>query len=156
MWLGADSEARAALIRWFREFREDSVVYTYEGEIPKQDIDSYSCFWLPDGMEVIDTDTSDTSGYAAYASQDDDFAVLSYNYMHNGTAAYLFPSGEDGLVHSEMELNGMHADIYEEFGMNQSCCIIWFDEINQISFGINGNLSREETIRMAESVQKNK
>lgn len=156
MWLGADSEARAALIRWFREFREDYVVYTYEGEMPERDIGSYACTWLPDGMEVVDMDVSDTSGYVVYTSENDGFAVLSYNYMHSGTAAYLFPSEEKELIHSELELNGMHADIYEESGEKNSCFIIWFDETNQISFDINGNLSREEIIRMAESVQKNK
>ena len=156
MWIGTNAEARAALIHWFREFRGDSVVYTYEGEIPERNIGSYACSWLPDGMEAVDMDISDTSGYVVYTSEDDDFAVLSYNYMHSGTAAYLFPSGEEELTHSEMKLNGMHADIYEEFGAHESCCIIWFDETNQISFGINGNLSREDTIHMAESVQKNK
>lgn len=156
MWLGTNAESRAALIRWFREFREDYVVYTYEGEMPERDIGSYACTWLPDGMEVVDMDVSDTSGYVVYTSENDGFAVLSYNYMHSGTAAYLFPSEEKELIHSELELNGMHADIYEESGEKNSCFIIWFDETNQISFDINGNLSREEIIRMAESVQKNK
>ena len=152
-WLGVDAEARAAFVSWFREFTGKSAVYTYVGEVPESEITDYLCTWLPDGMEAIETDASKTSGHVIYTSPDDDFAVFSYTYMHSGTAVHLFPTGDE-LVHSEMQINGMHADFYEEPGEDYSCFIIWFDEANQIFFDINGNLSKEETIRMAESVQK--
>ena len=152
-WLGADAEARAAFVSWFREFVGDSVVYSYVGEVPESEITDYHCSWLPEGVEAIETEASKTSGHVVYTSSDDDFAVFSYTYMHSGTAVHLFPSEEE-LVHTEMQINGMHADFYEEPGENYSCFIIWFDEANQIFFDINGNLSKEETIHMAESVQK--
>ena len=152
-WLGVDVEARAAFIGWVREFAGDSVVYNYVGEVPERDISNYHCSWLPDGMEAIEVDASDTSGLVVYTSAENDFAVFSYSYMHSGTALHLFPSGDE-LIHTEMQINGMHADIYEEPGENASSSIVWFDEANQTFFDINGNLSKNETIRMAESVQK--
>ena len=152
-WLGVDAEARAAFISWFREFTGDSAVYTYVGEVPESEITDYHCSWLPEGVEAIETEASKTSGHVVYTSSDNDFAVFSYTYMHSGTAVHLFPSEEE-LVHTEMQINGMHADFYEEPGENYSCFIIWFDEENQLFFDINGNLSKEETISMAESVQK--
>lgn len=152
-WLGVDAEARAAFVSWFREFTGDSAVYTYVGEVPEKDITNYHCAWLPDGVEAMEVDVSDTSGNVVYFSLEGDFAVFSYTYMHSGTALHLFPSGEE-LVHSEMQINGMHADFYEEPGENYSCCIVWFDEANKTFFSINGNLSKEETIHMAESVQE--
>lgn len=152
-WLGVDAEARAAFVSWIREFVGDSVVYNYVGEVPENEITDYYCAWLPEGVEAMETDASKTSGHVVYTSPDEDFAVFSYTYMHSGTAVHLFPSEEE-LVHTEMQVNGMHADFYEELGENYSCFIIWFDEANQIFFDINGNLSKEETIRMAESVQK--
>ena len=152
-WLGVDAEARAAFISWFREFTGDSAVYTYVGEVPEKDITNYHCSWLPEGVEAMEVDVSDTSGHVVYISEENDFAVFSYTYMHSGTALHLFPTGEE-LVHTEMQINGMHADFYEEPGENYSCCIVWFDEANKTFFDINGNLSKEETIRMAESVQK--
>ena len=152
-WLGVDVEARAAVIGWFREFVGDSVVYNYVGEVPECEISTYHCSWLPEGMEAMEVDASDTSGLVVYTSAEDDFAVFSYSYMHSGTALHLFPSGDE-LIHTEMQINGMYADIYEETGENTSTSMVWFDETNKIFFDINGNLSREETIRMAESVQK--
>lgn len=152
-WLGVDAEARAAFISWFREFTGDSAVYTYVGEVPEKDITNYHCSWMPEGVEAMEVDVSDTSGHVVYISEENDFAVFSYTYMHSGTALHLFPTGEE-LVHTEMQINGMHADFYEEPGENYSCCIVWFDEANKTFFDINGNLSKEETIRMAESVQK--
>ena len=152
-WLGVDVEARAAFIGWFREFVGDSVVYNYVGEVPERDISNYHCSWLPEGMEALEVDASDTSGLVVYASAENDFAVFSYSYMHSGTALHLFPSGDE-LIHTEMQINGMYADLYEETGENASTSIVWFDETNKIFFDINGNLSKEETIRMAESVQK--
>ena len=152
-WMGTSAEARAAFISWIRSFTGDSVVYNYAGEVPKVEITDYLCTWLPEGVEAIETDASRTSGLVVYTSPDDDFAVFSYSYMHSGTALHLFHSEEE-LVHTEMRINGMHADVYEELGENYSCCIVWFDEANQTFFDINGNLSKEETIRMAESVQK--
>lgn len=151
-WLGVDAEARAAFVSWFREFTGDSAVYTYVGEVPEKDITNYHCSWLPEGVEAMEVDASDTSGHVVYISEENDFAVFSYTYMHSGTALHLFPTGEE-LVHTEMQINGMHADFYEEPGENYSCCIVWFDEANKTFFDINGNLSKEETIRMAESVQ---
>ena len=152
-WLGVDAEARASFVSWIREFVGDSVVYNYVGDVPEDEITDYHCSWLPDGVEAIETEASKTSGHVVYVSQNDDFAVFSYTYMHSGTAMHLFPSEEE-LVHTEMQINGMHADFYEEPGENYSCFIIWFDEANQTFFDINGNLSKEETIRMAESVQQ--
>ena len=152
-WLGVDAEARAAFVSWIREFVGDSVVYNYVGEVPETEITDYLCTWLPEGVEAIETDASKTSGHVVYTSPDDDFAVFSYTYMHSGTAVHLFPTGDE-LVHSEMQINGMHADFYEEPGEDYSCFIIWFDEANQIFFDINGNPSKEETIRMAENVQE--
>ena len=152
-WLGVDAEARAAFVSWFREFTGDSAVYTYVGEVPEKDIADYHCSWLPAGVEAMEVDASDTSGHVVYFSPEGDFAVFSYTYMHSGTALHLFPTGEE-LVHTEMQINGMHADFYEEPGENYSCCIVWFDEANKTFFDINGNLSKEETIRMAESVQE--
>lgn len=152
-WLGVDAEARAAFVSWFREFVGDSVVYSYVGEVPEKDITNYECAWLPEGVEAFEVDASDTSGHVVYTSQDDDFAVFSYTYMHSGTALHLFPTEEE-LVHTEMQINGMHADFYEEPCEDYSCFIIWFDEEHQIFFDINSNMSQEDTIRMAESVQE--
>ena len=152
-WLGVDVEARAAFISWFREFVGDSVVYSYVGDVPEKNITNYHCSWLPEGVEVTEVDASDTSGHVIYTSPDDDFAVFSYTYMHSGTALHLFPTEEE-LVHTEMQINGMHADFYEEPCENYSCFIIWFNEENQIFFDINSNMSKEDTIRMAESIQE--
>ncbi len=152
-WLGVDAKARAAFVSWFREFTGDSVVYTYAGEVPEKEISNYHCYWLPEGVEAMEVDASDTSGHVVYISPEDDFAVFSYTYMHSGTALHLFPTGEE-LVHTEMQINGMHADVYEEPGENYSCCIVWFDEVNQVFFDINGNLNKDEMIRMAASVQQ--
>ena len=152
-WLGVDTKARAAFVSWFREFTGDSVVYTYAGEVPEKEISNYHCYWLPEGVEAMEVDASDTSGHVVYISPEDDFAVFSYTYMHSGTALHLFPTGEE-LVHTEMQINGMHADVYEEPGENYSCCIVWFDEVNQVFFDINGNLNKDEMIRMAASVQQ--
>lgn len=152
-WLGVDAEARAAFVSWFREFTGKSAVYTYVGEVPESEITDYLCTWLPEGVEAIETDASRTSGLVVYTSPENAFAVFSYSYMHSGTTLHLFPSEEE-LVHTEMRINGMHADVYEELGENYSCCVVWFDEENQTFFDINGNLSKEETICMAESVQK--
>ena len=152
-WLGINVEARAAFVGWFREFVGDSVVYNYVGEVPKRDIANYHCSWLPEGMEAMEVEVSDTSGLVVYTSAEDDFAVFSYSYMHSGTALHLFPS-EDELIHTEMQINGMYADFYEETGENDSTNIVWFDEANKTFFDINGNLSKEEAIRMAESVQE--
>ena len=57
-------------------------------------------------------------------------------------------------VNTPMQINGMRADFYEEPGENHSCFIIWFDEENRIFFDINSNMSKEDTIGMAQSVQQ--
>lgn len=152
-WLSVDADARAALVSWFRETTEDSVVYGYVGQTPSQCIPDYHCSWLPEGIEAVETEASETSGTVIYMAEDDRFAVFSYSYMHSGTVLHLFASEQD-LIHTELEINGMYADFYEEPGDEYSDFIIWFDENSKISFDLLGNLDKADMIRMAQNVEQ--
>lgn len=151
--LATNIKARAAFESWVRDMVGDSFVYRYSGEAPEESITYYLCSWLPEGVEASEVIASDTAGHVIYQSPEGDGGVFSYTYMHSGTALHLFPTDEK-LVHTDMKINGMQADFYEEHGDEYSCFIVWFDEENQIFFDINSNMTADETIRMAESVQK--
>lgn len=152
-WLSVDADARAALVSWFRETSADTVRYGYVRGAPQERIPDYHCSWLPEEMTTEETDASDYSGTVMYTGPDDTFALFSYGYMHDGTALYLFASDET-LIHTELEVNGMHADFYEEPGEGYSNFLIWFDEEHKISFDLHSSLDRDTMLCMAQNVDQ--
>lgn len=152
-WFAADAEARSSFVQWIRMVAPAKVMYHFVGETPKTVIPNFRCTWLPDGVEVEETSNRDAEGDVIYRADDDRYSILSYYYMHEGVAHFLFPSGEE-LIHETVEINGMPGDYYEETEEGHSSDLFWFDEEAGIAFNIHSLLSREEIFRMAESVQE--
>ena len=153
-WLGVNTEARAAFTQWIRNIWEDGVVYTFVGESPDKSIPDFHCTWLPEGMKAEELVHLGQQGYTVYFGENDLHCSLDYSYMQEGSAHFISPSGEDGLRHEVVEINGMPGDFYIEKEEGHSHVLLWFDEKTSIAFTLHSNLPPEDILRMAESVEE--
>lgn len=153
-WLGINTEARAAFTQWIRDIWEDGVVYTFVGESPDTLLPDFHCSWLPEGMETAEFGRLNQQGYMVYFGENDLHCSLDYSYMQEGSAHFISPSGEDGLRHEVVEINGMPGDFYIESEDGLSHVLLWFDEDAGIAFSLHSNLPPEDILRMAESVKE--
>lgn len=153
-WLSVDLEARAAFTKWIRSVWSDGVVYHFVGESSGATISDYHCAWLPEGMEASELYHSDDQGYTTYLNTDGGHVFLDYSYMDDGSAHFITPSGEEGLRHEVVEINGMPGDFYIEKEAGHSHVLLWFDEEENIAFTLHSDLMPEDILRMAGSVEK--
>ena len=153
-WLAVDAEARATFMQWVRTIAPDYVVYHFIGEAPKEDIPNFYCTWLPEGLEAKELYHGGQMGDLYYEADDDWVYCLSYHYMHDG-AAHALSASSDEMFHESVKVNGMPGDYYyEELEEGRFGDLLWFDEETGIAFSIHGMISKEDMIRMAESVQE--
>ena len=153
-WLTVDADARATLMQWMRSAWEGGILYTFTGEAPDTDIPDFHCAWLPEGMEAAEYLNSDNSGYIIYFGGEDLHCSLDYSYMHQGSAQYIVPSGEEGLRHETVEVNGLPGDFYLESEEGLAHMLVWFDAEADIAFSLHSNLPPEDILQMAESVEE--
>lgn len=153
-WLAMDAEARSAFTQWIRTIAPAQVMYHFVGEAPKEEIPDFHCSWLPAGMEAAELIHSGQQGYVVYFGENDVHCSLDYSYMHEGSAHFIHPSGEEGLRHETVEIKGMPGDFYIEREAGHSHVLIWFDEEAGIAFTLHSNLPPEDILRMAGSVEK--
>jgi len=153
-WLAVDAEARATFMKWIRNISEDGIIYYFQGESPDTTISDFHCSWMPEGMEAAELVQLDQQGYITYFGDNNRHCSLDYSYMHEGSAHFIHPSSEDGMRHEIVEINGMPGDLYVESEDGNSHVLVWFDEEASISFSIHSNLTPEEILQIAESVEE--
>jgi len=105
-------------------------------------------------MEAAEYLNSDNSGYITYFGGEDLHGSLDYSYMHQGSAQYIVPSGEEGLRHETVEVNGLPGDFYLESEDGLAHMLVWFDAEADIAFSLHSNLPPEDILQMAESVEE--
>lgn len=148
-WLGVDSGARSTLRHWAQSSAAASFLHRCFGGTPETPADSYRISWLPDGIWTASTGSGDT-GEVVYESESG-VCVLSFTRIQEGTEPPpLSPDGE--AVREAVEINGLPGECYEDPGGEPACVVAWTDEAAGISFRLSSSLTKEETIRMAESV----
>ena len=150
-WCAAGTEARAAFFRWICTFTTDEVSYPFVGQAPEEVIPDFFCAWLPEGMEAEELRNSIHSGDVIYSSAGGEITFLSYHYMHDGAADFLFPSGGE-LCRETVEVAGLPGDYYGD--PDGASVLFWFDQEAGIVFSLQSPLPREDILCMAESVEE--
>lgn len=150
-FLGADAEARAAVLAWARETYGSKVLYRFTDETPET-LPRYSPAWLPEGFVLADDFQSDISRSLYYVNDETgkEF-VFDYSYMYDGTQIELFDP--DGVPDPEkLTVNGMEADFYPADDFSAGNELIWFDEAQNVVFVVNGTMKKAVILHIAESV----
>lgn len=145
--LAISPEARAAFVGWVREVSEGWFVYHYTGEdqaIPSDMV--YRPTWIPEGYHETTVHEDDTGTTIIY--ENEEYLLLFKCIMDiDAGAVYI---GSDNI--QNVKIGDSLADLYIDPKENAASAIVWTDENGNL-FWIHGNLSGDELIKMAESIE---
>ena len=147
--LAFSPEVRAAVFGWFRSVYESFYEYEFEGDPSGIESAEYQLQWLPDGYTLTSRETIAGNTDAWYENDAGKQILFSYTGATNDTGLYI-DAGEG--IHHTADINGNPADIYLDKDLNGRHVIVWIDAKTETLLFINGWLSEDELIQMAESV----
>lgn len=149
-WLTVDIQARERAFQWIKEIYESITIYLFNSEDNEIDHICYEPSWIPDGFSLVDN------------YQDSDYCLRIYA---NDTGEKMFSVEYTLMQHTSMsttaqeysevvkvDINGLPADLYIGNEASPEKALIWVDEANQIVFNIQGNISNEDIVHIAQSI----
>ena len=137
----------AAVVNWVTEWYDTYVMYRFSSEHTESD--------RPEGYhhnaEILSTpnDYSRATSMRFMAYSGDHWLFFQYGPMDSGSAMSI---ELENMSVSEISINGNPGQLYSSATETQSSCITWIDTKSNICFFIDGFLSDDELIRIAQSV----
>ena len=147
--LAISPEVRAAFVGWVRETYEIWFVYKYEGEVQELPKDTdFQITWLPEGFVEVEHSASENQSHTLYLEGNYNF--ISFIYTRSMESATLFI--EESKVEAQtVQIGNLYADLYLGQRLGGANTLVWYDR--GALFGLRGNCSGEELIKIAESVE---
>lgn len=144
------AEAREAVIEWIRCAYETVYVYFTEGSPTSSRgyDEKYIVKWVPDGYTLITQ--QDAGNGNIYLFQNEKKEDLCFQYMNASDGGSLMIEKGTGIT-QQIEFNNHSADIYIAGDSDEYNIITW--KIDDVLFCISGNLSEDELVQMAKSVE---
>lgn len=145
----------AAVVNWVTEWYDTYVMYRFSGEHSESDLPEYQLSYIPEGYhhdaEVLSTpdDYSRATSMRFMAYSGDHWLFFQYGPMDSGSAMSI---ELENMFVSEISINGNPGQLYSSTTDTQSSCITWINTKNNTYFFIDGFLSDDELIRIAQSV----
>lgn len=145
--LAISPEARAAFVGWARETYESWFVYRYTGE-DKAILENvvYRPTWIPEGYQETTVHERNTDTTIIYENGE---YLLFFQCLMDIDAGSLYIGSDDIL---NVKVRDFPADLYIDPEENAASAIVWINENGRL-FWIHGNLSSDELVKMAESVE---
>lgn len=153
-YLSIDADARAQFFGWVQEQYETLVHYFFVGEstseIAPEDV-VYRPTWLPDGYEESAVYELETGTTVVYMNKTD--MMIRFRYSWDLGYFGVFANRKEMITHNVYSDN-INASIFISADDSQYPSIFWQKEETTAIFFITGNLSDDELVKMAESVDK--
>lgn len=140
---------RAAVISWITEWYETHIVYRYSGEDIHGEMPQYGITALPDGYQETSRDVGPTSVSVVYENEDHDLICLDYTFMEEGAANLIVT---DGFQTEDVLVNGHEGTLFMPDDPQNMSTLTWIDPEENIQFTLNGSLSKNDILHIAESV----
>ena len=151
VWMSVDVNARAALLAWFMEIGSTETTFHFTNEETDAEL-SYTLTWVPDGYVETDINTLTNGVNKEFSNRADGRVTLLFTCLLVADIdyiAYLAPE----MVWEPVSINGHIGQYYKSVDESETSELIWFDEDTGVCFMISAFLSREDMIRIAESVE---
>lgn len=151
-FLAVNSEARATVMRWFREAFDNVIVYHFQGA-PEKLIPRYTLTWVPEGYEEIDRIEMDRSLQILYMNKEtEDLFAFEVSLVHEGKESYIIMLS-DQYEHENLTVRGNHAEYFQEALPNEPDILMWFNKEETLVFCIHGFFDKEIMLHIAENVK---
>lgn len=156
-FLALNTEARAAVQRWFRTQYESQLSYAFSGELEPDfpallPVARFRPQYLPEGYEEDGWSASGSQVVVEYVKESSE--LLSFGYIPEARA--LSPADwdqdENGTTHIQVTVNGESAALYLPADETAAPFLLWDDPGLDTAFYLSADLSEQELLRIAESI----
>lgn len=160
LYLGFHIEARAAVRSWFRSLTGKRYSYHFSEDRRGEELPPYEITALPNGYSLVKSNCTSSNHMLRYQKSNGGgryITPLSLEYFWISERIHVTYT-EDGfhrLTSKSVTINGLPADLYESHQNLEdwtSRRLLWVDETTGIMFCLQGRLTEEELIVVAESI----
>lgn len=149
-WLTVDVEARERAFQWVKEIYESMTVYLFSSEDSENDSVSYEPTWIPEGFALVDNFRDSEYCLRVYSNETGEkMFAIEYTLMRHTSMSI---TAQDYSEVINVDVNGIPADLYVGNEASPQGALVWVDEANQIVFNIQGNISNEDIVHIAQSL----
>lgn len=150
--MAVSPKAFAAVRSWSISIYNKLVDYIFDHTGSDQARDAQEPSWLPNGYKKTDDIESDTGRIIVYTDAANDSAiVLNYSKMEETDLINIDHLGED-IDPEEVLIKGIKCHFYPATENSGGSELVWVNEAAGLVIVINSELSREDVVRLAESI----
>lgn len=141
------TDARAAFHSWFREITATGARYHFLNEPDETRLDYYRIKDIPDGYELVNAEYGQNIHLIHFSRNDGTKLIFSYSAIQAGGSS--LPLSD---LCQECTVNGQPAKYYHENEEGRNSILIWRDEKAKMTFQLDGFLTMNEMVSLAERV----
>ena len=145
-----NQEARATFLYWLRGQYNGYMEYRYTGDGSAEQ-QEYVLTYIPEGYYEKETTEMEGMNIAIY--RNDMGNQIAFMSSSGTDAISLFISDDNA---QEVMVGNQKADYYQAEAEDENSVIVWYSEDRATIFSISAALSKEEIIKVAESVEENR
>ena len=149
-FLMLNQEARATFLYWLRGQYNGYMEYRYTGDGSAQQ-KAYVLTYIPE--VYYEKEISEMEGMNIAIYHNDLGNQIAFMSSSGTDAISLFISDENA---QEVMVGNIKADYYQAEAEDENSVIVWYSEDRATIFSISAALSKEEIIKVAESVEENR
>ncbi len=149
-FLMLNQEARATFLYWLRGQYTGYMEYRYTGDGSAEQ-QEYVLTYIPEGY--YEKETTETEGMNIAIYHNDLGNQIAFMSSSGTDAISLFISDDNA---QEVMVGNQKADYYQAEAEDENSVIVWYSEDRATIFSISAALSKEEIIKVAESVEENR
>lgn len=143
-----NQEARATFLYWLRGQYNGYMEYRYTGDGSAEQ-QEYVLTYIPEGYYEKETTEMEGMNIAIY--HNDIGNQIAFMSSSGTDAISLFISDENA---QEVMVGNIKADYYQAEADDENSVIVWYSEDRTTIFSISAALSKEEIVKIAESVEE--
>ena len=150
--------ARAAALNWLSDITDNIASYiTFGSDLPAASekqirSDIIKNLEIPEGYSLSDSFSSTDLGYLTYTSDGGD-PDLTIQYMSISSHSAMNVAS-DNMLHSKTTVSGHEADLYISSAGNTSNTLVWADASSGWIYCIDGYLTGDQLVKIADSIYK--
>ena len=154
LFLAVNTEARATVLKWFRETFSHSVLYNFAETQTDTLLPACTMGWVPEGFELSESyyDESMICFFTYRETNGSRGFSLDYSYMFDGTHIELLNIDDPSRIEA-VEINGMNGEFCPANDPSDYSNLVWFDETRGIVFSLDGDISKEDILHIAREVK---
>lgn len=128
---------------YFQEEKNGKTILTYLGLGSGGELPAFVLGWVPEGYHVVDETVSERAKEISYINDKDEYLYFTVQQSEDYNAAL----DDEGMRKEEVSIRGYSGYLFYGGG---KCVLMW--QVGEYTLDLSGRLTKEEAVRLAESV----